>query len=156
MTRFVDLCTSAFILTYTGMFVTFLGWYYALRAQGISRRKGETTLPYISPLAPYTSYWGIGFGLTVVIFIGFDCFVPWSTQGFITSYFAPAFSAFMFCLWLIVKKDKGVKSVDVDLISGKADIDAECAHWEDGGIEENERRRLAGMNFFQRTWERMW
>lgn len=138
------------------MFVTFLGWYKALKAQGISRRKGDTLLPYISPLAPYSSYWGIGFGITAVVFIGFDCFVPWSTQGFITSYFAPAFSVVMFCLWKIVKKTKYVRSADADLVSGKEAIDEECAHWENGGIEENERHRLAEMSFARRTWERIW
>ena len=151
---FVDLVTCATILTYTGMFVTFLGWYYALKAQGIPRTKD--TLPYISPLAPYSSYWAIGFGLTLVLFIGWDGFVPWSTRGFITSYFALPFSVVMYVFWKITKKTKIVRSVDADLVTGKRELDAECAHWEEGGVEENEKLRLARMSFARRCWERLW
>ena len=45
---------------------------------------------------------------------------------------------------------------DADLFSGKAEIDAECRHWEDGGIEEVEKARLANMRGIRRFWEKMW
>jgi len=153
---FVDLTTCALVMTYIGMFITFVGWYKALEAQGISRKKGETILPYVSPFAPYTSYWAIGFGFVLVLFIGFDNFVPWSTQGFVTSYFGFAFSIFMFVLWKVLKRTKFVRSADVDLVTGKRETDEECAHWEDGGMEENEKQRLAQMNAVRRYWERCW
>ena len=153
---FVDLTTCALIMTYVGMFITFVGWFKALKAQGISRKKGSTLLPYISPLAPWSSYWAIGFGMTLVLFIGFDNFVPWSTQGFVTSYFGFAFSVFMFALWKVVKRTKFVSSADADLVTGKKEVDEECAHWEEGGIEENEKLRLAEMSFGKRCWERIW
>lgn len=153
---FVDLTTCALILTQTGMFITFIGWYNALKAQGISRTRGDTSLPYISPFAPWTSYWSIGFGMVVMIFIGFDNFVPWSTQGFVTSYFGLAFGVFMFALWKVLKRTKIVPSASVDLVSGKKEMDEECAQWEKGGIEENEKRRLAQMGVARRFWERIW
>lgn len=138
------------------MFLTFLGWYRALKMQKISRKKGETFLPYVSPLAPYSSWFAIGFGALLVLFIGFDNFVPWSTQGFITSYFGAAFSIVMFVFWKVLKRTKFVTSADADLISGKREVDHECEHWEVGGIEENEKRRLAQMSFGRRCWERLW
>ena len=153
---FVDLTTCALAMTYIGFFLTFIGWYNALKAQGISRNKGETSLPYISPFAPWTSYWSIGFGTVLVLFIGFDNFVPWSTQGFVTSYFGFAFSIFMFFFWKVIKKTKIVRSANVDLFAGKSEVDEECQHWEEGGIEENEKRRLAQMSFARRCWERCW
>lgn len=143
-------------MTYILFFITFIGWYNALKAQGISRKKGESALPYISPLAPWSSYWAIGFGATLVFFIGFDNFVPWSTQGFITSYFGVAFSIFMYVFWKLLKKTQFVRSVDVDLMSGKREVDEECAQLEEGGIEEKEKLRLARMGFARRCWERIW
>lgn len=79
-----------------------------------------------------------------------------ATEGFITDYFALAFAPFMFLLWKVVKKTKFVSPEEADLISGKEEVDEECRIWEEGGIEENVRRRLEGMNWFQRKWETMW
>lgn len=149
---FVSLTTIALILTYTGMLWTFLCWYRALKAQGIDRN----TLPYKAPLAPYSAWFGIGIGCLVMLFIGFDVFVPWSTEGFVTSYFGLGFGVFMFFLWKVVKRTKFTKPETCDIYSGKAEIDAECAKWEEGGLEEKERERLAQMNVIRRTWERMW
>ena len=153
---FVGLTTCALILTYVGMLWTFLGWYYALRAQGISRNKSDTVLPYISPLAPVSAYSAIVIGCVVMLFIGFDYFEPWDTQGFITSYFGLAFGVVMFVFWKVFKKTKFVRSVDVDLVSGKKEIDEECRVWEEGGLEENWREELATMPMWKRWWERMW
>ena len=49
-----------------------------------------------------------------------------------------------------------VNPKNADLITGKAEIDEECRQWEEGGIEEVEKARLAEMNWARRTWERMW
>ncbi|KAF2758911.1 AAT family amino acid transporter [Pseudovirgaria hyperparasitica] len=149
---FINLTTIALILTYTGMLVTFVCWHRALRAQNISR----SILPYRAPLAPYSAYLAIGVGCTVMLFIGFDVFEPWSTQGFITSYFGLAFGVVMFVGWKVVKCTHFVTAQKADVWSGKKEIDEECHEWEAGGIEENERRRLAGMTFLMRTWESMW
>ena len=149
---FVALTTIALILTYVGMLWTFIGWYSALKAQGIDRN----TLPYKAPLAPYGAWLAIVIGCLTMLFIGFDVFVPWSTEGFVTSYFGLGFGVVMFILWKVVKRTKFVKPETCDIYSGKAEIDAECSMWEDGGLEENERRRLAQMSFVRRTWEKMW
>ncbi|KAK5076547.1 hypothetical protein LTR51_002229 [Lithohypha guttulata] len=149
---FVGLTTCALIATYTGMLWTYIGWHKAKRAQGLM----DSTLPYIAPLNPYAAYFAIVIGCLTMLFIGFDTFVPWSTQGFVTSYFGLGFAVAMFLLWKIVKKTKFVRPEHADLISGKKEIDEECKHWEDGGYEENYRRSLAQMNFFKRCWVRMW
>lgn len=44
----------------------------------------------------------------------------------------------------------------VTSIVRKDEIDEECREWEEGGLEENEAKRLSQMSFVQRTWERMW
>lgn len=149
---FVGLTTCAFILTYICMLWTYLGWHYAKRAQGLE----DSSLPYVAPWNPYAAYFALVMGLITMIFVGFDVFVPWSTQGFVTSYFGMAFGAFMFIAYKLVKGTKFIKAEAADLISGKKQVDDECKEWEEGGFEENYRRRLAEMNFFRRCWERMW
>jgi len=153
---FIGLTTCALILTYMGMLWTFLGWYYALKAQGISRVKGQTPLPYVAPFAPYSAYFSIGVGAVIVLFIGFDYFVPWDTQGFITSYFGLAFGVVMGLGWKILKKTPYWRPEQVDLVTGKKEIDEECSIWEDGGLMENEKARLAAMPWWRRWWEKLW
>jgi amino acid transporter len=149
---FVSLTTIAYLLVYTGMLWTFLGWYYATKAQGLDRN----TLPYKAPFAPYSAYLAIAIGCLVMFFIGFDCFVPFSVQGFITSYFGAVFAAAAFIFWKLFKGTKFTKAAERDLYSGKAEIDEECRHWEEGGMENVQREKLANMGIVQRTWERMW
>lgn len=149
---FVSLTTIAIILTYVGMLWTYMGWYRAVMAQGLDRN----LLPYKAPYAPYTALFALGIGCLVMLFIGFDIFVPWSTEGFVTSYFGLAFGVVMFIFWKVFKRTEFVKPIEADLVTEKAEIDAECLHWEEGGYEENEKRRLAQMNVVKRTWERMW
>lgn len=149
---FVNLTTSALIATYVAMLWTYIGWYNACKAQGVDKSK----LPYRAPLAPYSAWLAIAVGCIVLLFIGFDVFVPWDTQGFVTSYFGAAFGIVMFVFWKLLKRTKFVDPARADIISGKAEIDAECWHWEEGGYEENEKKRLAQMNLVHRTWERIW
>jgi len=149
---FVNLTTISYLLVYSGMVWTFLGWYYATKAQGLDRDK----LPYKAPWAPYTAYLALTIGCLVMFFLGFDCFVPFSVEGFVTSYFGAAYAFVVFLIWKFWKGTKFVKFAEADLVSGKAEIDQECRIWEDGGLQEARRTELAEMNFFRRTWERIW
>lgn len=49
-----------------------------------------------------------------------------------------------------------VKPAEADLHSGMAEINAECRQWEEGGLEETEKARLAEMPFWRRVWEKTW
>lgn len=149
---FVGLTTCALVLTYVGMLWTFLGWHQAKKAQNLK----YADLPYVAPLNPYAAYFAIVIGCLTMLFIGFDVFVPWSTQGFITSYFGLGFGVVMFIFWKIIKGTSFVKAEEADLISGKEEIDEECKEWEDGGFEERYRQRLAEMSFLRRCWVRLW
>lgn len=149
---FVDLTTTALIMTYTMMIITFIGFYRARTAQGMD----PTTLPYLAPLAPYSAYLALALGCIAIFFVGFDAFSPFDVRSFITAYFALAFGIFMYVFWKIFKKTKMVDPSLADLISGKKEVDEECRHWEEGGIEEVEKARLAQMGFARRCWERLW
>lgn len=149
---FVDLTTTGLIATYTMMLVIYIGWYRAKRAQGLP----DASLPYVAPWAPYTTYFATFLGCVALLFIGFDAFSPFTVQGFVTSYFCLPYSAILFAFWKVFKKTSLVKPETADLFSGKAEVDAECAHWEEGGIEENWKRAMMGMPWWKRYWEKMW
>ncbi|CAJ2510501.1 Uu.00g133100.m01.CDS01 [Anthostomella pinea] len=139
-------------MAYTLMLVAYLGFYHARVAQGMD----PATLPYRALWAPYSTYFALLLGVLALLFVGYDSFYPFDVWSFITSYFALAFGIFMFLLWKVVRRTKFVSPRDADLISGKAEVDEECRHWEESGIEEVEKQRLARMSFPRRCWERLW
>ncbi|KAK4629082.1 Proline-specific permease [Fulvia fulva] len=142
---FVDLATCGFVLSYTAFQVTWIGWDRALKAQGVSRDR----LHWNGPLMPHAAYVGVVTGLVVLFFIGFDVFVPFNIQGFITSYFGIAFAGAVFLLWKILKRSKFVKPSEADLWSGKAEVDAECSIWK---VEGEERAATALGRFWDKIW----
>ncbi|KKK25402.1 putative proline permease [Aspergillus ochraceoroseus] len=141
---FVDLTTCAFILTYTNMLIVFVGWHRALKAQGIDR---QTFLPWAAPLMPYAAYVALVIGSLVVLFNGFTVFSPWSTQGFVTSYFGIALWVVLFVFWKGFRKTSFADPATADIHSGKAEVDAECQVWEAGGVAERRREELARMHW---------
>lgn len=149
---FVDLTTTGLIATYTCMLLTFVGWYRARNAQGLR----TSSLHYLAPLTPYSAYFALFLGCVAILFIGFDTFVPFSTQGFITSYFCVPYTTVLFLVWKILKRTRLVDPKEADLVSGKQEVDEECRVWEDGGIEENYKKALSEMTVARRCWEKIW
>lgn len=144
---FVNLATIGFVISYTAFLVTFIGWYKALEAQGISR----DSLHWHAPFMPYAAYFAIGTGCAVTFFSGFNVFKPFDVQGFITCYFGVVFAGVMFLFWKLFKKTKFVTPSEVDLITGKAEVDAECSHW-----DEEPAKERAEMTRIQRMWDSFW
>ena len=142
---FVNLATCAFLIAYTSMIATWIGFYRGMKAQGVSR----DTLHWKAPLMPYAAYFAVGFGSVVILFLGFDVFVPFSVQGFVPSYFGIAFAALTFVFWKVWKGTKMVKPAEMDLWSGKAEVDAECSIWEVDGLDVP--KCTAG-----RWWRKFW
>ncbi|KAM5356752.1 hypothetical protein ACJ41O_003398 [Fusarium nematophilum] len=179
---FLDLTTVALVVNFTAMSWVFVGWCRALKAQGIIRQ-GENTLkgnswnlfqrgkgtsearpaegivfPFTARCASWTPYFCIVLGSTTSIFIGFDIFHPWSTKGFVTSYFGLAWFLFMFALWKIIKRTKFVDPAIVDIYANgkKQAVDEECRLWEEGLDQEIEREALQKKSVLVRAWGRFW
>lgn len=172
---FVDLTTVALVINATAMSWVFLGWCRALKAQGIVRQ-GENhfkkslfrrsvaqpvpgiVFPYTVPCASWSPYLSILLGTLTTIFIGFDTFKPWSTKGFITSYFGLAWFTFMFLFWKIFKGTRMANATTVDIYADgqKQAIDEECRFWEEGLGQESDREALKKKNVFVRAWARFW
>ena len=114
----------------------------ALKAQGISR----DTLPYKAPFQPFGSWFALVATGIITLFKGFDTFIPFTKDTFVTSYIAlPTFVIFWggYKLWYrtrVIPVDK------VDLITGKREID-----------EEEERfNRAEAMKGPKTGWQKMW
>ncbi|KIX07336.1 uncharacterized protein Z518_01989 [Rhinocladiella mackenziei CBS 650.93] len=143
---FVGLSTCATLIVYTTMMVIWVGFYKSLEAQGA----GRDSLPWKAPFMPYHAYIGIGTGLVLIFFLGFDVFVPWDTQGFVTTYFGVPYAILLYVFWKIFKKTRHTKFSEVDLFSDKAQVDKECEEW------ENAQPGTSKGSILKRAWERMW
>lgn len=149
---FVDLTTGGLVLTYIMMLATFLSWYQARKAQGLA----DNELYYVAPWQPYTAISSLAIGLVVLLTLGFDVFRPFDIRGFVTSYFCIPYTIALFIGWKIVKGTSSVRPIAADFVTGKKEIDEDCRRWEEGGIEENWKRRLHDMNAWRRCWEKIW
>ncbi|KAG9048725.1 hypothetical protein FS837_012161 [Tulasnella sp. UAMH 9824] len=114
--------TSAQVFNYFVSLVTFFGaTTWTLEVQSIPR----SSLPYRAPFQPYGSYFALVITGIITFFKGFDTFMPWNHKTFITSYIgAPVF----FALWLgykLVYRTRVLPPAEVDLVSGKRQIDEE-------------------------------
>ena len=115
----------------------------ALKAQGRSR----DDLPYKAPFQPWGSYFALVTTGIITFFKGYDTFIPFKADTFVTAYIAiPTF----FALWAGYKfyyKTRIIPLDQVDLDSGKREIDEE---------EEQflaEQAKLGPRNWWQRTWD---
>jgi len=52
----------------------------ALKAHGMSR----DDLPYKAPFQPWGSWFALGSTIIITIFKGFDTFIPWTPDNFVT------------------------------------------------------------------------
>jgi amino acid transporter len=114
----------------------------ALKVQGLSRDE----LPYKAPFQPWGSYFALITTGIITFFKGYDAFIPFKSDTFVTSYIAiPIF----FVLWAGYKlyfKTEIIPLMQVDLISGKREID-----------EEEEQFLLEQAKLGPRTrWQRIW
>jgi len=81
---FVSLVTASQLLNFAVVCATYLGFYGAMKAQGISRN----TLPYKAVLQPYGAWYGLAGTLTMALVGGYAVFLPghWDLPKFLFSY----------------------------------------------------------------------
>ncbi|KNZ74228.1 Dicarboxylic amino acid permease [Termitomyces sp. J132] len=120
-TWFVNLVSTAGALTWMCIAFCHIRFMKALKAHGLTREN----LPYKAPFQPWGSWFALIATAIITFFKGFDTFLPFTVDAFITSYIiVPIF----FALWLGYKlyhRTKLISSEDVDLVTGKQQIDEE-------------------------------
>ncbi|KAF8550183.1 hypothetical protein OG21DRAFT_1487961, partial [Imleria badia] len=121
-----DFCSTAGLVTWFGIGVTYLRFYEGLKAQGIDRK----TLPFASRVQPYAAWWcvcGSGFSL---IFSAWDVFLkrnwPTSTSKmiFVTDYLPIVFFPILYLAAKRFMRVRPVKADDMDFVTNVAEFDA--------------------------------
>lgn len=122
-----NLSAVSTLIVWASVSYTYLCFYKGLKYNGIDRN----TLPYKSPMQPFLAYFAICFCLTVALFNGFDAFFPgrFSAKSFIPPYIDIPIVLTLFLGYKFVKKTKFVRVEEMDLWSGKAEIDRLEPFW---------------------------
>jgi len=139
---FVNLVSTFGAITWMCICYTHIRFMRALRAQGVSR----DGLPYKAPLQPFGSWFALISTAIITIFKGFDDFLPFTTSSFVTAYIGlPTFVLFWggYKMWY---RTSVIPSGQVDLITGKREIDEEEKRFHDAQDAAGPRGML----------ERMW
>ncbi|KAF9469326.1 amino acid permease-domain-containing protein [Collybia nuda] len=110
---FVNLVTASQLLNYTIISFTYIRFYKALKAQGISRE----SLPHKSFWQPFCGYYCLAGTLTMAFVGGYTVFLPghWDVAAFFFSYTMMAVIPLLFLFWKAVYKSK-VRTVSATII----------------------------------------
>lgn len=115
----------------------------ALEVQGYSR----DNLPYKAPFQPWGAYFALITTAIITFFKGYDTFIPFKTDTFITAYIAIPTFVVLWGSYKLYFKTNLIPLDQVDLTSGKREIDEE---------EEQflaEQAKLGPRTRLQRLWD---
>jgi len=140
---FVNLVSTFGAITWMCIVWTHIRFMKALEVQGYSR----DNLPYKAPFQPWGAYFALTTTAIITFFKGYDTFIPFKTDTFITAYIAIPTFVVLWGGYKLYFKTKVIPLDQVDLISGKREIDEE---------EEKflaEQAELGPRNRWQRLWD---
>lgn len=135
-----NLSAVSTLIVWASVAFTYLRFYQGLRHHDVDR----DTLPYKSPMQPFLAYFAIVFCLFIAFFNGFDAFFPgkFSAKSFLPPYIDIPIFLGLFFGYKLVKKSQFVPLAEMDLWSGKAEIDRLEGTW----VVQKPR------NFLERIW----
>ncbi|KAJ6630751.1 dicarbixylic amino acid permease [Mycena sp. CBHHK59/15] len=116
---FVNLVSTFGAITWICITISHLAFMRALKAQGISR----DTLPFKAPFQPHGSWIAVISTTIIVLFKGFDTFLPFKTDTFVTSYIGLPVFAVLYTGYKIIYRTRTIPAVQVDLRTGLQAID---------------------------------
>jgi amino acid transporter len=119
---FANMTAIAGLMTWFGISFTYLRFYKGFKAQGFDRSK----LPFASKMQPFAAYYACAFTLIICLFSGWATFLSgaWVTADFVTNYLPFALFPIMYFVWKFKTRVAMVKPMDMDFISGIAEIEA--------------------------------
>jgi len=120
-TYFVNLVSTFGAITWMCICYTHIRWMKVLKAQGVSR----DTLPYKAPLQPFGSWFALIATGIITLFKGYDTFMPFTTDKFITSYIAIPVFLVLWAGYKLFFRSQVIPLHEVDIITGKREIDEE-------------------------------
>ena len=140
---FVSLVTLFGLLTWISILVSHICFVRARRAQGVS----DDQMAYTAPLKLYGTYFALIFCILIAIFSNYGCFVHvkkranpnFDYKTFITGYLGIPLYLIMIFGYKIVMKSERRKASEVDLFTGKEEIDREEEVFVARKLERKER-----------------
>ncbi|KAI0595306.1 amino acid transporter [Biscogniauxia sp. FL1348] len=110
---FVSLVTASQLINFSAISVTYIFFYRALRAQGISR----DSLPYKGILQPYTAYYSLTATFVMTFIGGYTVFLPgnWNVPDFLFSYTMIGVCPILYVGWKLIHKTQIIRPDLVDL-----------------------------------------
>lgn len=124
---FINIAGVAGFISWTCIGISHIAFMRALHAQGISR----DSLPYKAMWQPWFSWYGIGFNILIILTQGFTSFIPWNTSDFFVAYISVILFVVLYVGHKIITKSKFVPSQEVDLVTGRKEVDEMYADRED-------------------------
>ncbi|RKK99196.1 hypothetical protein BFJ70_g17522 [Fusarium oxysporum] len=133
----VSLVTVFAVLNWVAILISHIRFRQALKSQGIV----AADMPYVGFLQPYGSYFSLFISLLVIVFNGYDAFIPhFKPEVFVLKYLGTVIFIFNFFWWKVSKKTTFWSASDVDLNTGRREWEEterpEEVHWE-GGLWKN-------------------
>ncbi|TFY83835.1 hypothetical protein EWM64_g162 [Hericium alpestre] len=134
---FLSLCTVGGLLNWLMIGVSYLRYYYGLKAQGIDR-DGIYGV-YRSRLQPYGAMWAIFWSTFYILVSGISVFWDFNGSDFVAAYINLPIFALLYVGWKIYKRTKIPALKDLDF---KTDIPS-VEETEEAGFVEQAKGRLA-------------
>lgn len=117
---FVSLVTVFGALNWISILVSYHFMLQGMKAQGIPR----SVMPYRNPLLPWGAYVAFVITIIVIVFNGYSAFMPtFKVDKFITSYIGIPIYLINIAWWKVFKKTKKVPLEEMDLQTGRRDVD---------------------------------
>lgn len=118
---FQNLAAVSSLFTWLAIMISYIGFFYATRAQGIDRH----SMVYKSPFQPYLAYGATAFFCVIILFNGFDSIAGgFKYQAFITDYVGVVIFFGLYLFWRLLKRTHFIKAENADIYTGKAALDA--------------------------------
>lgn len=109
------------LIVWAVIMLTYIRFYYGLRAQGISR----DTLPYKAPLQPYLSHFTFAMFCIITLFAAFTVFIngQWSASTFVTTYISIPLFFIVYFGYKFWTKSSFISVRDMDFVTGRRALD---------------------------------
>ncbi|ETN36265.1 uncharacterized protein HMPREF1541_08542 [Cyphellophora europaea CBS 101466] len=136
---FINIAGVAGFISWTSIGISHLAFMRALKAQGISR----DSLPYKAMWQPWFSWYGVVFNVLIILTQGFTSFMPWNTVDFFVAYISVILFVVLFVGHKVWTRSRAVRPVDVDLLSGKKEVDEMYEGLEDDAEPKGVLKRIS-------------
>ncbi|RDW58874.1 hypothetical protein BP6252_13350 [Coleophoma cylindrospora] len=124
---FANIITVASLFTWGSVCIAFLRFRKAQMIMGLHNE----ARPFISKFQPYTAYLTLGFCVLIIVFNGFDVFLSgnWNVSNFLVAYIGIPIFFLLYGFWKLAKKSRLIPIAEIDILSGKDEIDQLEALW---------------------------